>query len=105
MARTPAPLQALGYRIQLQSEVEPEGGYTVTVPSLPGCVTFGATPEEAVAMAKEAVALYLESLEAHNQPIPAKDGISEHYLRAQEALSSVKGNLSDLILEMREDRI
>lgn len=98
-------MQILGYRIHLQPEAEPEGGYTVTVPSLPGCITYGATLDEALAMTKEAVALYLESLTAHNQPIPAKDDISEHYLRAQEILSSVKGNLSDLLLEMREDRI
>jgi antitoxin HicB len=72
-------MQVLGYRVQLQPEAEANGGYTVTVPSLPGCITYGATPDEAVAMANEAVALYMESLTAHNQPIPAKDGISEHY--------------------------
>lgn len=98
-------MQVLGYRIHLQPEAEPEGGYTLTVPSLPGCITYGATPDEAIAMAKEAVALYLESLAAHNQPIPAKDSISEHYLKAQEALLPVKGDLSDVLLEMRNDRI
>jgi len=43
---------------------EPEGGYTVTVPSLPGCITFGDTIENARDMAKEAIELYLESLKA-----------------------------------------
>jgi predicted RNase H-like HicB family nuclease len=33
----------------------------VIVPSLPGCVTYGDTIEEAIEMAKEAIELYLES--------------------------------------------
>ena len=49
---------------------EPEIGYTVTVPSLPGCVTYGATIAEAIAMANEAVALFCESLEAHGEAVP-----------------------------------
>lgn len=49
---------------------EPEGGFTVTVPSLPGCVTYGKSLIEAKKMAKKAIELYLESLEAHNEPIP-----------------------------------
>ena len=46
------------YRILLRRE--PEGGYTVIVPSLPGCVTYGDTIEEAIEMAKEAIELYIE---------------------------------------------
>lgn len=51
-------MKVLNYRIFLRKE--PEGGYTVIVPSLPGCVTFGKTIEEARKMAKEAIELYLE---------------------------------------------
>jgi predicted RNase H-like HicB family nuclease len=47
-----------------------EGGYTVTVPSLPGCVTQGKTLEEAIAMAKDAIRLYVESLRADGEVIP-----------------------------------
>ncbi|WP_255331810.1 type II toxin-antitoxin system HicB family antitoxin [Methanocalculus taiwanensis] len=43
---------------------ESEGGYTITVPTLPGCVTFGETIEEAIKMAKEAIELYLEDCSA-----------------------------------------
>lgn len=50
---------------------EPEGGFTVTVPSLPGCVTYGESLEEAEAMAKDAIKLYLESLKAHKESIPS----------------------------------
>lgn len=40
---------------------EPDGSaYNVTVPALSGCATWGATVEEAIAMAKDAIAVYLE---------------------------------------------
>ncbi len=41
---------------------EPEGGFTVIVPSLPGCISYGSDLVEAKEMAKEAIGLYLESL-------------------------------------------
>lgn len=50
---------------------EPEGGFTVTVPSLPGCVTYGKDLKQAEKMAKEAIELYLESLKAHKEIIEA----------------------------------
>ena len=49
---------------------DPEGGFTVTVPSLPGCITQGETLEECVANAKEAIALYIEDLIASGEPVP-----------------------------------
>ncbi|MDL1966270.1 MAG: type II toxin-antitoxin system HicB family antitoxin, partial [Candidatus Desulfofervidus auxilii] len=49
-------MKTSSYRILLRKE--PEGGYTVIVPSLPGCVTYGDTIEEAIEMAKEAIELY-----------------------------------------------
>ena len=44
-------------------EKEEDGGYSVHVPSLPGCHTQGDTREEALANAKEAIECYLEGLE------------------------------------------
>ena len=41
-------------------EPSDEGGYTVYVPSLPGCISEGNTIEEAIANIKEAIKLYLE---------------------------------------------
>ena len=49
---------------------EPEGGFTVTVPSLPGCVTYGKSLNDAKEMAEDAIRLYLESLRKHKEPIP-----------------------------------
>ncbi|MBU7024602.1 MAG: type II toxin-antitoxin system HicB family antitoxin [Theionarchaea archaeon] len=59
------------YRILLRNE--PEGGYTARVSSLPGCVTFGDSMEEAIVMAREAIELYIESLRAHKERIPADE--------------------------------
>jgi antitoxin HicB len=50
---------------------EEEGGYSVSVPALPGCVSQGETREEALAMIREAIEVYLESLEAHGDVVPA----------------------------------
>ncbi len=63
---------------------EEEGGYSVEVPALPGCVTQGETRQEAVDMAKEAIGLYLESLQADGEPIPQE------------------GSLETLVVEVRE---
>jgi len=51
-------------------EQAPEGGYVASVPALPGCHTQGDTIEEAEQNIKEAIALYLESLAAHGEPVP-----------------------------------
>ena len=44
-------------------EPQEEGGYTVYVPSLPGCISEGETKEEALKNIKEAIELYLEPTE------------------------------------------
>ena len=49
-------------------EPQEEGGYTVTVPSLPGCISEGDTYEQALANIKEAIILYLESLQDDDPP-------------------------------------
>jgi len=69
-------MNALSYRILLRQE--PEGGYTVLVPLLPGCITFGADIAEAIVMAREAIELYIESLIAHGEEIPTEENILEY---------------------------
>jgi len=56
------------YRVLLKQDEE--GMFVVQVPSLPGCLSQGKTRKEALKNIQEAVALYLESLQAHNEPIP-----------------------------------
>ncbi len=46
------------------------GGYTVEVPSLPGCFSEGDTREEALSNIKEAIALHIESMLAHGEEVP-----------------------------------
>jgi predicted RNase H-like HicB family nuclease len=58
------------YTYQIHLEPEPEGGFTVTVPSLPGCVTWGEDYDHAIAMAREAVEGYLELLVEEGKAIP-----------------------------------
>jgi len=69
-------MDQMSYRVLLRKE--PEGGYTAIVPTLPGCVTFGESIEEAITMAKEAIELYLESLRAHGDEIPTEEGVLEY---------------------------
>jgi predicted RNase H-like HicB family nuclease len=57
------------YTILLDPDEE-EGGYTVTVPALPGCVTQGETLDEAIAMARDAITGFIEALVKDGQPIP-----------------------------------
>jgi predicted RNase H-like HicB family nuclease len=56
------------YKVVL--EPQEEGGYTVYVPSLPGCVSQGETTEEAMTNIKEAIEVYLDSLKARKIPMP-----------------------------------
>ena len=57
------------YTIVLIPEPE-DGGYSVIVPALPGCVTQGETPEEAVAMAQDAIAGWIAVAEKHGETVP-----------------------------------
>ena len=50
-------------RLQVVLEPSDEGGYTVHVPSLPGCISEGDSVEEALANIQEAIDLYLEPVE------------------------------------------
>ncbi len=51
-------------------ERDEDGVFVAEVPSLPGCVSQGATRQEAVRNAEEAIAAYLESLNERGEPVP-----------------------------------
>ena len=63
------------YSYQINLVPEAEGGYTVLVPLLPGCVSYGRTIEEATENSKEAISLHLENLAVHKLPIPAGEEV------------------------------
>jgi predicted RNase H-like HicB family nuclease len=68
------------YNYKLLLRKEPEGGYTVLVPSLPGCITYGENVDEAITMAKEAIELYIEELKDHGEPVPDDSNLLEYNL-------------------------
>ena len=53
-------------------EANEDGGYTVTVPSVPGLVTEGKDLEHARTMAKDAIQCYIEGLKKAKQPVPVE---------------------------------
>jgi antitoxin HicB len=52
---------------------DPENNWLVSVPAFPGCHTFGATRQEALANAREAIEACLESLTASGDGLPESD--------------------------------
>ena len=56
------------YRVLV--EQDEDGVFVAHVPALPGCLSQGSSRDEALANIREAIAGYLESLRAHDEPIP-----------------------------------
>jgi predicted RNase H-like HicB family nuclease len=63
-------MKTLTYNVRI--EPMEEGGYSVEVPALPGCITWGRTYEEAIAMGKDAIEGFVASLRKHNEPVPVE---------------------------------
>jgi predicted RNase H-like HicB family nuclease len=55
-------------------EQEADGGYVVSVPALPGCLSEGNTRAEALANIREAIALYIDDCREAGDPIPTEAG-------------------------------
>ena len=64
------------YRVLI--EQDEDGAFVATCPSLPGCVSQGATRDDARRNIREAITGYLQSLEEHGDPIPP--GIQEEVI-------------------------
>lgn len=71
------------YKIHLHKEAE--GGFTVSVPALPGCITYGEDVDEAIAMAREAIGLYIEELQERGEIIPDDSNTLEYSLTLETA--------------------
>src|SRR5216683_2929735 len=56
---------------------DPDSDYGVSFPDLPGCVSAGSTLDEAIAMAKEALALHIEGLLDDDETVPAPSAADE----------------------------
>lgn len=68
------------YRYTVKLRPEPEGGFTVRVPALPEIVTYGESEDEdeALANARGAIELVIESRTERGESIPASDVIQTH---------------------------
>lgn len=67
------------YRVLI--EQDGDGVFVAEVPSLPGCISQGQTRAEALANIREAIGVYLESLESHGEPVPPP--ITEELVEAE----------------------
>jgi antitoxin HicB len=68
----------LPVKFRVLIEVDEDGVFVAEVPSLPGCISQGNTRSEALSNVMEAITGYLESLRAHDDPIPpsiAEEGV------------------------------
>jgi len=61
------------YRYTVILEREPDGGFHAYCPALKGCHTQGDSFDEAMINIREAVEAFLESVEAHHDPVPRED--------------------------------
>jgi len=68
---------ALSHAVYSQNE---DGSWTVEVPPLPGCVTWGETRDEALEMAMDAIEGWVLTALRFGDPIPSIDGCILHYV-------------------------
>jgi antitoxin HicB len=66
------------YRILLTPE--DKGGFSVSIPTLPGCFTQGEIVQESIEMAKEAINLYIENLKEDGEIVPDDSNTLEYLL-------------------------
>jgi antitoxin HicB len=71
------------YKIHLHKEEE--GGFTVSVPALPVCITYGEDVDTAISMAKEAIKLYIEELLDRGEVVPDDTNTLEYSLNLEVA--------------------
>lgn len=65
-------MKTVSYRVVLDWDAE-DKAWNASVPAIPGCFTFGATAEEALEHAREAILLNIEDMVARGEPIPPED--------------------------------
>lgn len=82
------------YTYKLHLHKETEGGFTVTVPALPGCITYGEDVDEAISMAKEAIELYIEELQERGEDVPDDSNILEYSIHLQTVWTQAQSTLS-----------
>ena len=65
-------MNALAYPVTIEPLPEADGGgFVAFVPDLPGCMSDGETPEEALANVKDAITTWIEAAQDVGHPVPA----------------------------------
>ena len=82
-------MKAKDRRFHIRVELNEEGGYTATVPELPGCISEGETLQEALTMIQDAMAAWLQVAQKYGDPIPQQFQAAMNELPA---LDEVKAN-------------
>lgn len=77
MKKTLAEYLALPYRLEIVPDPD-EGGYVVSYPDLPGCITCGPTMEAAISNALDAKKIWLETAIEENLPIYEPDDLEKY---------------------------
>ena len=70
-------------------KVNPNGGYIVTVPDVPGCVTGGNTLQESLFMVKDALSACICSIEDHKDAIPVASSLRDVEVSEPESFSTL----------------
>jgi predicted RNase H-like HicB family nuclease len=74
-------MQTLDYAVLVEPLPEAEGGgFVAAVPDLPGCMSDGETPEEALANVRDAIAAWIDEARALGREIPPP---SRHFIAAE----------------------
>ena len=79
---------------------EPEGKYTVTVPALPGCVTFGNNVDHVIEMAKEAIEVYIQELQARGEDITLNLRDNYSFFLPRFSMSSISLGLPEALFAL-----
>jgi antitoxin HicB len=82
-------MKAKDKRFHIRLEIDEEdGGYTVSIPELPGCISCGDTVAEALLMIQDAMSGWLSVAAKYNDPIPAQFNPVMKELRVLEELKA-----------------
>ena len=72
LSRLPETMAKLEYPVLIEPlSAEDGGGFLATVPDLPGCMSDGETPEEAIVNVQDAIIGWIEAAQEMGRPVPA----------------------------------
>ncbi len=84
-------MTSLEYPFAMSPLSEDEGGYLIEFPDLPGCMSDGATPEEALHNGADAVRCWIEAMREAGRPIPApsKAAVSKRIISVSDVVYQI----------------